>query len=413
STKNGSWYVLFGSGPTAVGTNTVSYKSSNAKIFVFDLRTGKGPGGAGDPTELDIGASGVAVGDMTAVDFDSDYQVDNIYFGTYGGTGVSQTGKFYRLRIRNGDSSYFAPASWVIETVVVPGTTADGRPIFAASEVAQDTAGTKWLYFGTGLYLSLEHAGITSQCSNDSTKSCTSSDDCSGNACNEISGYLEYLYGVKETDACWKSGGASCTYTNFLDTSNIKFTGAKAVEAGCFCAGQLMSTISCDSDGTCPGSCGTNKVCSNNTSQSCAADSDCPTGAAGLCVDNKVILKVNNASITNTGPTSPYDCTNKIDTDAITCIENNINASNGCSGASCKGWRRAIKGQKMFSKPFVAGGLANYTSFQPTSTVCSLGGNAHLISLHYTTGTAYVQPTIFLAGGTSGSTTSLTISASV
>jgi len=56
----------------------------------------------------------------------------------------------------------------------------------------------------------------------------------------------------------------------------------------------------------------------------------------------------------------------------------------------------------MFSKPFVSGGLANYTSFQPTSTVCSLGGNAHLISLHYTTGTAYVQPTIFSAGGTSG-----------
>ena len=117
-----------------------------------------------------------------------------------------------------------------------------------------------------------------------------------------------------------------------------------------------------------------------------------------------MFLKVKDASITNTGPTSPYNCTNKTDTDAITCIENNINATNGCDGGTkaCKGWRREIKGQKMFSSPFVAGGLADFTSFQPTSAVCSLGGNAHLISVHYTTGTAYVQPTIFVKGGTDG-----------
>ena len=329
---------------------------------------------------------------MLAVDMDSDYQVDDIYFGTYGGSGASQKGKFYRLRIRNGASSYFAPASWVIDTVVDA-----GRPIFASPEIAQDSSGNKWLYFGTGLYLTLEHVAVTSD--------------------------NEYLYGVKEPDDCWKSGGASCTYstpsTSFFDTTNISFTGAKAVEAGCFCAGQLMSTIACDSDGNCTGSCGTNKVCSNNTTQSCS-DSDaitpCPSG--GTCIDNKVILKVNNATISGTGvpgASAPYNCTGKVDTDAITCIENNINASNGCNSysAACKGWRRTITGHKMFSKPFVAGGLVNYTSYQPTSTVCSLGGNAHLWSLHYTTGTAYVQPTIFVSGGTSGATTSLTISASV
>ena len=37
---------------------------------------------------LDIGTSGVAVGDLLAVDMDSDYQVDDIYFGTYGGSGA-------------------------------------------------------------------------------------------------------------------------------------------------------------------------------------------------------------------------------------------------------------------------------------------------------------------------------------
>lgn len=420
SAKNGTWYLLFGSGPTSVTTNKVNYKTDRPNIYVFDLRTGSLS--ATLPVGTDVAENkGVAVGDMTAVDFDSDYQVDDIYFGTYGGTGATQTGKFYRLRIRDGDNAgppvtpkYQTTVSdWDIETVVNA-----GRPIFAASEIAQDAAGAKWLYFGTGLYLSLEHVTPTAYCTS-STTVCTENSDCSSGTCDPVTGYLEYLYGVKEPDACWKSGGASCTYNdpvaNFLDTSNIKFTEAKAVEAGCFCAGQLMSTISCDSNGNCPGSCGTNKVCSNNTSQSCSLDSQCPTGGTGgTCIDNKVILKVNNAKISGLGvPTSPYACTNKIDTDAITCIENNINASNGCSGLGCKGWRRGIKGQKMFSKPFVAGGLADYTSFQPTSTVCSLGGNAHLISLHYTTGTAYVQPTIFLAGGTSVSAGGLEIKASV
>ena len=217
------------------------------------------------------------------------------------------------------------------------------------------------VYFGTGLYLSSRHVAPTAYCTS-STTVCTSDSDCASGTCDPVTGYLEYLYAVKEPDDCWKSGGTSCsTYTDayFLNTSSIKFTKAKAVEAGCFCAGQQMSTITCDVNGNCTGSCGTNKVCSNNTTQSCSADSQCPTGAAGLCVENKVFLKVKDASITNTGPTSPYNCTNKTDTDAITCIENNINATNGCDGGTkaCKGWRRGIKGQKMFSRPLLQAGL--------------------------------------------------------
>ena len=75
---------------------------------------------------------------MTAVDFDSDYQVDDIYFGTHGGTGASQKGKFYRLRIREG-SGYDPVANWDIETVVDA-----GRPIYAAAEIAQDSNQNKW-----------------------------------------------------------------------------------------------------------------------------------------------------------------------------------------------------------------------------------------------------------------------------
>ena len=427
-TQNGSWYVVFGSGPSAVGTNTATFKSGNAKIFVFNLRTGENMTKGADNTDMtsddgiDIGTSGVAVGDLLAVDMDSDYQVDDIYFGTYGGSGASQTGKFYRLRIRDSATTYQAtPSTWDIETVVDT-----GRPMFASPEIASDSSGNRWLYFGTGLYLTLDDVTPTAYCSTATTTVCNADSDCpSGQTCVAVTGKLEYLYGVREPQGCWNgttSPRSDCTYStpanHFLDTTNIRFTGARAVEAGCFCAGQLMTTIACDSNGVCgsTGDCGANKICSNNFSQSCSLDSQCPSG--GTCIENKVVLKVNNASITTTGPTSPNNCTNKVDTDAITCIENNINnvGGNGCNGGStaCVGWRRQILGQKMYSKPFVAGGLVDYTTYQPMSSVCSLGGSAHLISLHYTTGTAYVQPTIFTFGGTSATGgTNIEIAASV
>ncbi len=350
-TENGVWYLVFGSGPESVTTNKVNYKTGNTKIFVFNLRDGSTPTGL--PNGIDTGLSGVAFGDIMAVDMDSDYQIDDIYFGTYGGTGASQTGNFYRLRLRNDSSYYSDPSAWgssMISKVVNV-----GRPIYAAPEIALDALGNIWLYFGTGLYLSLEHARATPD-------------------------QEEWLYGVIETKACWDGSGSCSTLdsANFLDTSGISFTGAKAVELGCFCAGNLITKISCAPPGTCAGTC--------------------------TSPEDTVVLSVVDAAISGSGV--PDACSGEKDKDAIYCLANVINTS-------YNGWRRAITGQKSFSKPFVAGGLADFTSFEPTRTVCSLGGSTYLISLHYTTGTAYVQPTIYLAGGTSGATTSLTIKASV
>ena len=350
--ENGKWYLVIGSGPTSIGTNTVTYKTSNARIFVFDLRTGENMVTDG----IDIGASNVAVGDLMAVDMDSDYQVDNIYFGTYGGAGGAETGKFYRLRLRaDTDAStkvyQTTPSTWDIETVV----NAD-RPIYAAPEIASDSSGNIWLYFGTGVYLSAEHASQTTR--------------------------QEYLYGLKETEACWKglstcaSFGSTTTpsYTAFLDTTNTRFTGAKATELGCFCAGNQLGTVTCSPAGTCG---------------SCSAYADTDT----------VVLKVTEAELSGYSGTGT-SCNTMEDTAATDCLEARIN-SDGCGGSACNGWKRAITGEKMFSRPFVAGGLVDFTSFKPSSSTCSLGGNTYLWSLHYTTGTAYAQPTIFVAGGTS------------
>lgn len=362
----GSWYLVMGSGPKSVLTNGVSYKTGTADIYVFNLKTG------GLVTTVTVtGTSGVAVGDMMAVDYDSDYQVDDIYFGTYGGTGASQTGKLYRLRLRNGEGAYYTnPASWVLSTVIDV-----SRPIYASPEVAVDSNNNVWLYFGTGLYLTLEHASATTD--------------------------NEWLYGFKETKECWKGTGACSIYSNFLDTTDISFTGASATTLGCFCGGSLMSTIACSSPGTCTGSCGANKACADNLAKTCSDASDPPDCPGSSCIENKVVLKVTGATISG----GPAACAGTQETNAINCLETQINSKNG--------WKRAISGQKIFARPFVGGGLVDYTSFQPTSTSCSLGGNTHLISLHYTTGTAYVQPSIYLKDATSGGYGNLTLNTSV
>lgn len=362
--ENGKWYLVIGSGPTSITTNAVNYTTDEAKIYVFDLRNGD------LKATISTGVTGVAVGDMMAVDMDSDYQVDDIYFGTYGGTGAAGIGKLYRLTLRNdpdvNTKSYqTTPSSWALSVAVAPGG-GSGRPIFASPEIAQDALGNIWIYFGTGVYLSAEHA--TSPAPD------------------------EYLYGFKESAYCWKGITASCSgypstgYTQFLDATNITLTGAKATELGCFCAGNLMSTISCPTAGTCS-SCG-----------------------AGL---DTVVTKVTDATLSGYAGTGT-SCDGTKDTAAIDCLVSRIN-SDGCSGAVCDGWKRTITAQKSFSKPFVAGGLVDFTSFVPQSTSCSLGGSTRLWSLHYTTGTAYVQPTIFAcdASGCSTATTGLTINASI
>lgn len=338
--KNGSWYIVIGSGPASVLTDGITYKTGNAMLYVFDLRNG-------NVTQLDTNLPGYAIGDILATDIDSDYQVDDLYFGTYGLSGGTLTGNFYRLRIRSGDT-YQSVLDWDIELTI-----GVGRPIFASPEIAQDSKGNVWLYFGTGLYLTMNEALPTTA--------------------------NEYLYGFIEKETCWKNGCIT-SYSNFLNVTNITVSNAKAVKLGCFCEGNLIrDPIVCSSPGNCSVSCGSG--------------------------ENTVILQVQDATLSGTG--APSTCSTKKDEEAIRCLYQYILNN-------YDGWVRTITGEKIFSKPFVAGGLVDFTSFKPEATPCSLGGTTQLIALNFTTGTSYVQPAIYLAGGTTyGSYSSITINSSV
>ena len=343
SDKNGSWYLLVGSGPAGLSTSTLSYTAS-PKMFVFNLKDGSQAVSGGLAIS---GASNAAVSDIMVTDMDypnGDYQSDGAYFGTYGGTGTAQTGKFYRLRIRNGSSYTTTPADWSISTAVDA-----GRPVFGGASVAVDSNSNRWVYFGTGLYVTTEHI-VTDN---------------------------NTLYGFKETDGCWKTGSGCSTYSNFLDTSVLSFQNAQATNYSCVCSGGVnISTGVCQPAGTC-------SACGEGT---------------------QVITATSGATLAG-GTGSLADCNDKQEDLAVSCVEGKLN--------SYDGWKSPLIGQKMYSVPLVAGGIVGVTLFTPSADPCQLGGTASIMALHYTTGTTYSQPAIQGEGGTTGTASSATISRSV
>ncbi|MBI5183805.1 MAG: hypothetical protein HY999_05530, partial [Nitrospinae bacterium] len=64
-----------------------------------------------------------------------------------------------------------------------------------------------------------------------------------------------------------------------------------------------------------------------------------------------------------------------------------------------KGWYINLStsitgGERVLSKPVIFGGIVLFTTFAPTSNICSYGGDGYLYALYYETGTAYMQSVI-------------------
>lgn len=343
--KNGSWYVVIGSGPQRITTATVGY-TSTPKIFVFDLRTGQSMIAGGK--EIDSTVTNVAVGDILSTDLDSgsnDYQTDDLYFGTYGGTNISPKGNLYRMRIRNGSSYFTDPNDWKIERTV----TVNDR-VMDAPAVTSDEYNTRWLYFGTGMFLTQEDVPLTTG----------------------------YLYGFKDKTDCWTGSGGGCAaYTNFYDTSSILFKNATATQITCTCEGGIYySSADCVPPGTCP---------------SCSGGS------------TRYVSKVQDAEIDG------LPCLGaSTEQAAIACIESTLKTYDGWMWMD-KSIPSPYRQGKFYSTPTVVGGVVAGAYFVPDSDVCSLGGETWLAALHYTTGTPSFQPTVLASDTTSSGTTGLTL----
>lgn len=149
----GTWYVVFGSGPTSyTGASTKS-----GKIYVLNLATGAQSTIFNDPSVL---MDNAFMADPITVDVDLDYQVDTIYIGnTYCPSGIGCTsstwaGKMYRIATGENTNT----ANWQLPSVLFTPintllTPNQGQPITSAPSVAMDEKANLWVFFGTGRFL--------------------------------------------------------------------------------------------------------------------------------------------------------------------------------------------------------------------------------------------------------------------
>jgi len=128
------WFLVFGSGPESCSGEA----AQNARIFVFDLRTGVL---RRTFTVPDVGSF---ITNIFACDWGIDYNVDRIYFGdTYyeGPPAKAWRGKIYRILTNDNVD----PATWTMSMVMDM-----QRPVTAEGSVATDEYNHLWVYFGTG-----------------------------------------------------------------------------------------------------------------------------------------------------------------------------------------------------------------------------------------------------------------------
>ncbi|MEM3448845.1 MAG: PilC/PilY family type IV pilus protein [Nitrososphaerota archaeon] len=322
------WFLVVGGGPK-------DYEGANfgtAKLYFLSLDSGQ--------TVKTLTVTGTAaIGDLNALDFDSDYYDDAIYFGTYS-SGFS-SGDLYRIALRSnsGITRISDLANGDVRKVV-----SVGKPIFAAPVFSKDEDGNLWVFFGTGRFLA----------PSDRT----------------ISGITNYLIGF--IDPWGKDYSTSTTYSisNFTNTTNTVVTSeVKTTKKQCVCGSSscsLVNVVTDVSDSTPRGR------CKNDETKSCLNNADCGNG------NNAVCLYPGKSYCSND---STRSCNQNSDCGQSAVCEN-------------RGWYYALNGESIFSKPLVYGGIVEAVSFKPVDDPCAGGGLSNLIALYYKTGTAPPRPSI-------------------
>jgi type IV pilus assembly protein PilY1 len=229
--KNGKWFVVFGSGPTGpISTSDMQFmgrSDQNMRLFVLDLKTGT------LLRTIDTGVQYAYAGSMlnSTNDSNMDYQDDALYFGYVKRTSSSPytwtNGGVSRL-VTKEDSN---PANWVWSPVldnIGPVTSSVARLQKNLSCYTSGTTGCLWLFFGTGRYYYAQEAGI---------------DDQDGQ---------RRIYGVKEP--CITSAGGIVsivpTCTTSASSTDVTAIGSVPVESAANAAGFNGWNIALDASST-------------------------------------------------------------------------------------------------------------------------------------------------------------------
>ncbi len=149
------WYLVFGSGPTELGSAT---SAQEGRLFAYEMRNG----GAGVEIDLSdgfvrsIGVNQSFVGDPLIVDWDLDGDQDALYFGVASGSTDSPGGELRKLEIGGLDSASGWPASQTMLDV--------NQPFVAQPTATSDERGRHWVFASTGrLFVNPDRSSVPRQ----------------------------------------------------------------------------------------------------------------------------------------------------------------------------------------------------------------------------------------------------------
>ena len=131
---NNKWFLLFGSGPTNLGT---AESTQTAKLYAIDLAS------MSVVRTDDTGIANSFIGDPIAVDWELNYKADTAYFGVVGNQSAN-TGRVMRFDIDEDDN----PANWTAPATLINVS----QPVVSGVTPAVDSSGQKWIFFGTGRF---------------------------------------------------------------------------------------------------------------------------------------------------------------------------------------------------------------------------------------------------------------------
>ncbi len=161
------WYLIFGSGPTDLGTATSTQK---ARLFAYDLadlasgraslltidgaRVTTGPFNTGAGYE-EVNENNTFVGDPVVIDFDVDMKAEAIYFGTVGDA-TADDGSIWRIAIgEEPDPGNWGSAKRLLDA---------NKPFISQASITVDEKFQTWVMAGTGrLYVNADKTSITEQ----------------------------------------------------------------------------------------------------------------------------------------------------------------------------------------------------------------------------------------------------------
>lgn len=399
------WYLAFGSGPhnnsvtnpNGIQNAMLGKSDQEARVYVLDL--GGTAGGValpyvGGPTLSDhpphITAGYPKIipaatfpksffSDLIAVDYGLDYKTDVLYFGSIADTQsspVAYKGGMHRLATVDPltlDES-LTPSSWTLNTMFNA-----GKPVIASPTAGWDGK-RAWVYFGTGRLLNaFEDKTDTSQQSYYGLKESYTLYTCATGGGYYNDPYCNHLSLAGTTcangSACVAKEQMALTQTNggnLVDVSNVWVSATKLYT--CDTGGGFYEYSYCD--------------------HASLAGTSCANGSACLPTLGKLYDTVTNAPAvvkTTTGASLAADNFEELDLEMGDKYPSGLDKYHG--------WKINFKRSKErnLGQGALLGKILTFTTYMPSSDICTAEGESVIWATYYRTGTAYFKPVLGLA----------------